>query len=62
MLRSAVELRPGANLDCAVSMLVGAFYARYLAGSQISAEFPRQLVETVWAGIAAPAEAGHSGD
>ena len=45
------EVRPGVNLDCAVNMLVGAFYSRYLADSHIPSSFPRQLVEIVWSGI-----------
>jgi AcrR family transcriptional regulator len=45
------ELRPGADLDCAVNMLVGAFYARYLVDSSIQPAFPRALVDVVWRGI-----------
>lgn len=46
------ELRAGVDLDCVVTMLVGAFYARYLAESRVPESFPRTLVETVWRGIA----------
>ncbi len=45
------ELRRGANLDVAVNLLVGAFYARYLAASAIPAGFPRELVAMVWPGL-----------
>ncbi len=48
------ELQPGINIECAVSALVGAFYARYLASSKIPAALPRELVEIVWNGIATP--------
>lgn len=46
------EIRPDTDLDCAVNMLVGAFYARYLAESGVPSSFPRQLVEILWSGIA----------
>ena len=47
------ELRTGVDLDCAVNMLVGAFYARYLAASKVPAGFPEQIAAIVWTGIAA---------
>jgi AcrR family transcriptional regulator len=47
------ELRPHVNLDCAVNMLVGAFYARYLASSEIPSTFASGVAEIVWTGIAA---------
>jgi AcrR family transcriptional regulator len=46
------ELRPGADLDIAVSLLVGGFYARYLAGGRIPPAFAGQVVDIVWKGIA----------
>jgi AcrR family transcriptional regulator len=46
------ELRPDVDLDCAVNMLVGAFYARYLADSNVPSSFPRELVGILWSGIA----------
>ena len=49
--RERGELRPGADIDCAVSALVGAFYARYLAASTIPRNFARNLVEIVWRGL-----------
>lgn len=45
------ELRSGVDLDATVSMLVGAFYARYLATSNIPLRFAQTTVETVWPGI-----------
>ena len=45
------ELRRGANLDAAVNLLVGAFYARYLASSAIPPGFPGELVSLVWPGL-----------
>ena len=48
------ELRPGVDLDAAVSMLVGAFYARYLATSKVPSRFAQTIVETVWPGICKP--------
>ena len=54
------ELRRGVSLDAAVSMLVGAFYARYLANSKVPAAFARDVVEIVWNGIAKPGSTGGS--
>jgi AcrR family transcriptional regulator len=45
------ELRPGANLDVAVSTLVGAFFARYLAGESLGRRFVSTLVDTVLDGV-----------
>lgn len=47
------ELRAGVDLDCVVNMLIGAFYARYLAASRIPCTFPEELADIVWNGIAA---------
>ena len=46
------ELRSGASLDAAANMLVGAIYARYLVASRIPPGFAREVVETLWAGLA----------
>ncbi len=46
------ELRRDANLDAVVNMLIGAIYARYLVASRIPPGFPREVVDTLWAGIA----------
>ena len=45
------ELRPEADLDAAVAMLVGSFYARYLAGQPINADWPARVVALVWPGL-----------
>lgn len=50
--RKQGELAASANIDAAVSLLVGGIYARYLAASSIPKNFPAALVETVWNGIA----------
>ena len=47
-------LRPGVDLDVSVSMLVGAFYARYLATSNVPSRFAQTIVGTVWPGICKP--------
>lgn len=52
------QLRPGADLDAAVSMLVGAIYAKYLADSKIPPGFAAAVVDTVWRGIARQAPTG----
>lgn len=46
------ELAPRADLDCAVNLLVGGFYARYLADAKVPPAFARDVVEIVWSGIA----------
>ncbi len=51
--QAAKELRAGVDIDAAVNMLVGAFYARYLAGSKIPPAFADEVARTVWEGIAA---------
>jgi AcrR family transcriptional regulator len=49
--RDRGELRPGADLDVAVNALVGAFFARYLAGEPIGARFVTALVDSVLEGV-----------
>jgi AcrR family transcriptional regulator len=49
--RDRGELRPGANLDIAVNALVGAFFARYLAGEPIRGRFVSALVDSVLDGV-----------
>lgn len=51
--QTAKELRAGVDIDAAVNMLVGAFYARYLAGGKIPPGFAEEVARTVWSGIAA---------
>jgi AcrR family transcriptional regulator len=45
------ELREGADLDAAVNMLVGSFYARYLTGDAVSADWPERVVALVLGGL-----------
>jgi AcrR family transcriptional regulator len=45
------ELRPGADVEAAVNLLIGSYYARYLTGEPIPANWPRRIVATVLAGI-----------
>jgi hypothetical protein len=49
--RDRGELRPDADLDVAVAALVGAFYARYLAGQTPGGRFVSRLVGTVLDGM-----------
>lgn len=49
--RERGELREAAQIEVALNLLVGAFYARYLAGSQVPAGFAREVVEVVWKGL-----------
>jgi AcrR family transcriptional regulator len=46
------ELRAGADVDLAANMLVGAFYAQYLAGSPFASDWSEKLVATLLAGLA----------
>ncbi|HJO39155.1 MAG TPA: TetR/AcrR family transcriptional regulator [Vicinamibacterales bacterium] len=47
-------LRAGADLDAAVNMLIGSFYAHYLTGDKMPRTWARRIVDTVWKGIAKP--------
>jgi hypothetical protein len=49
--RQRGELREKADIDAAVNLLVGAFYARYLQQSKIPYGYPAQLVSIVWEGV-----------
>ena len=46
------DLRPEADLDAAVTMLIGSFYAHYLTGDKMPRTWARRIVDTVWKGIA----------
>jgi AcrR family transcriptional regulator len=46
------ELRPGADIEAAINLLIGAFYARYLAASKLPSKFAQELVTIVWKGLA----------
>jgi hypothetical protein len=41
-------LRADLDLDAATNLLVGSFYARYLASSEIPADWPDRIVDAVW--------------
>jgi AcrR family transcriptional regulator len=45
------ELKADADLDAAVNLLVGSFYARHLTGEKIPADWPERVVGVVLAGI-----------
>jgi AcrR family transcriptional regulator len=47
------EVRADADLDVAVNLLVGSFYARHLTGDGIPADWPRRVVDAVWVGLEA---------
>jgi AcrR family transcriptional regulator len=49
-------LKQGADLDAAVNLLVGSFYARYLTGEGVPRDWARRVVDCVWKGIAAMRE------
>lgn len=46
-------LAPEADLEAAVNMLVGAFYALYLAQGRVPEDWPARIVDTLWNGLAA---------
>lgn len=41
------ELAPETDLDAAVNMLIGSYYAGYLAGGSVSADWPERTVDAV---------------
>jgi len=41
-------LRRGLDLDAAVNLLIGAFYARYLASSELPEDWPERVIDAVW--------------
>lgn len=50
--REREELRDGADLDLAINLLVGAFYAQYLEGTPFAGDWAERVVDTVLRGIA----------
>jgi AcrR family transcriptional regulator len=60
--RDRGELRADADLDVAVSALVGAFVARYVAGEPLRGRFVTALVDTVLDGlrVSAPSRRGRA--
>ncbi len=49
------ELHPEADLELAVTMLVGAYYAQYLAGQPFAPDWVERVVAAVWRTVAATA-------
>ncbi len=45
------KLRPAADINLAVNMLIGAYYAQYVAGTPFAANWSEQIVDAVLAGI-----------
>jgi hypothetical protein len=45
---TAGELPPSADPDVLTTMLIGSFYARYLIGSDLPANWARRTLESVW--------------
>jgi AcrR family transcriptional regulator len=45
---AAGELPAELDLDAAASMLIGAFYARYISGQPIPVSWPKRVLGTVW--------------
>jgi AcrR family transcriptional regulator len=52
--RARGELRDAANVEVAVTALVGAFFARYLAGESLRGRFVTTLVDTILDGLLSP--------
>ena len=44
-------MAPGANLDSALNLLMGAYYAQYLAGEPFGMRWPEAEVDVVLAGL-----------
>ena len=55
----AGEIRREVDLEAAVNLLVGSFYARYLTGQGMPDDWPRKVVATLWLGIAMSSSHGH---
>jgi hypothetical protein len=55
------EIRPHADLDAAMELLVGSLFARALAGDQGPHPWPERAVETILAGLTPGPHAGVSG-
>ena len=48
------ELRKDTDLEAAVNMLIGSYYARYLAGDPFPEDWPEAVVGTVLKGLNEP--------
>ena len=49
--RERGELREDADVDAAVNMLVGSYYAHYLAGEPFSHDWPEAVVDAALEGL-----------
>jgi hypothetical protein len=49
--RERGELRADADLDLAVTMLIGAYYAQYLAGDPFPPDWAERNVDTTFRGL-----------
>ncbi len=52
--RERGEFRPGADIDMGAQMLVGAYYAQYLAGVPFREGWDERVVDTVLMGLRRP--------
>jgi len=52
--RERGELRTEADVDAAIAMLVGAYYAWHLAGASFPREWAERVVDTVLDGLRRP--------
>ncbi|MCA1716201.1 MAG: TetR/AcrR family transcriptional regulator [Actinobacteria bacterium] len=52
--RARGELREGGDVEAAVNMLVGSYYAQYLAGNPFPDDWPEAVVDTILAGLGQP--------
>lgn len=50
--RAGGELRQDADTEAAINMLVGAFYAHYVASPKLPADYAMRVARVVWGGIA----------
>ena len=48
--RAEGELRADVDCDAAVNMIIGSYYARYLAGEAIPRDWPERVITTLWQG------------
>jgi len=52
------ELRRTADLDAAVNLLIGSFYARYLTGEGVPEDWAKRVVNAVWPSLRRAARGG----
>ena len=49
--RERDELKEDADIEAAVNMLIGSYYAHYLSGASFSDDWPEAIVETLLSGL-----------